>query len=75
MVAEKLPALLAVVVPTVAEPSRMATVAPGVAVPLRVIEGLVVLNPEPGEVMAGAGRLTVRLVAVLADAAKLGSPV
>jgi hypothetical protein len=74
MVAVKPPAPLAVAVPTVVVPSRIATVAPGVAVPVNITEELVVLNPEAGDVIVGALSMTLKLVAVLADAVKFVSP-
>src|SRR5260370_37798459 len=66
MVVVKLPALLTVVVPTLVVPSETATDAPGSPVPVTITEGLVVMNPEGGDVIVGGFGAMLRLTTVLA---------
>src|SRR5260370_11795440 len=66
MVVVKLPALLTVVVPTVVVPSKTATDAVGMPVPLTITKGLVAVNPEGGDVIVGGFGAMLRLTTVLA---------
>jgi hypothetical protein len=61
----KFPRLSAVPV-TVVVPSETVTDAPGMAVPVTITEGLVVLNPEGGDVIVGGFGAMLRLTTVLA---------
>src|SRR5260370_16586578 len=66
MVVVKLPALLTVVVPTLVVPSETATDAPGSPVPVTITEGLVVMNPEGGDVIVGGVGEMLKVTAALA---------
>ncbi len=66
MVVVKLPAPLTVVVPTVVVPSKTATDAVGMPVPLTITKGLVAVNPEGGDVIVGGFGAMLRLTTVLA---------